>query len=299
VASSTLWGLALLAIFLTGLGYGGANIGFNTLFSRGFGTRSASMTNLLHAVFGIGSIGGPLLVGALRGDFRGPFWIGAVCGVALLGLSLNLRRTSSDNASGEMVTEALTESSSGGFRVTPGLLLFTLLFLVYVVVEVGASSAEPRHLSDALGFTPQNAAFINSLFWGGLTVGRLVGASLGLRVAAPHLVLGAAGLVMVSLLLTHLSGFAPMAYTLAGLACGPIFPTALVWLTRVVPGGAAATSVVVAAASGGGIIATQAVNLIARDASAIPGALSLYAALLVAVVIALRWQTVGYPTAKP
>ncbi|NJK46360.1 MAG: hypothetical protein HC933_20840 [Pleurocapsa sp. SU_196_0] len=82
-----------------------------------------------------------------------------------------------------------------------------------------------------------------------------------------------------------------MMYTLAGVVCGPIFPTGLVWLSRVIPGSTAAASIVIAAASLGGVVAPFGINLIAPNAAQIPTALTVYTLLLCALALTLWWRT--------
>jgi fucose permease len=82
-------------------------------------------------------------------------------------------------------------------------------------------------------------------------------------------------------------------YTLAGVMCGPIFPTSLVWLSKVLPGSTASASFVIAAASLGGVVAPFGINLIAGNAALIPTALTVYAALLCALAIILLFRTRG------
>ncbi|HEY7606921.1 MAG TPA: hypothetical protein VID07_09130, partial [Actinomycetes bacterium] len=54
--------------------------------------------------------------------------------------------------------------------------------------------------------------------------------------------------------LAHVPAFAPVAYTLTGLALGPVFPSALAWLAQAAPGARGATAVVFAASNLGGVV---------------------------------------------
>jgi MFS transporter, FHS family, glucose/mannose:H+ symporter len=274
------WWLALLAMFVVGLGFGVLDLGFNVLFSTAFGTQSAAYANILNAMFGVGSVLGPLLVGLFPGNFRVPYLIAA--GVAVIVLLVvarsKLPATTNTNAPPKL-------------RVSSTLVLFVVMFFVYVFCEVGTAGAEPRHLHDALDYSKQSAAFINSLFWGGLAVGRLLVAPLALRLPASNIVLGSSLLLLILLALTHVASIAPVMYTLAGVVCGPIFPTGLVWLSRVIPGSTAAASIVIAAASFGGVVAPFGINLIAPNAAQIPTALTVYALLLSGLALTLWWRT--------
>jgi MFS transporter, FHS family, glucose/mannose:H+ symporter len=282
VAVSSLWLLALLSVFVIGLGFGGLDLGFNVLFSTAFGDRSAAYANVLNAMFGVGSVLGPLLVGVFPGNFRVPYLIAA--GVALVLLAVIVR---------SRLPRSVSAAAPPTVRVSSVLVLFIVMFFVYVFSEVGTAGAEPRHLRDALGYSEQNAAFINALFWGGLTAGRLLVAPLALRLPPSSLVVGSSALVLVFLAATHVAPIAPVMYTLAGVACGPVFPTGLVWLSKVLPGSTAAASLVVAAASLGGVAAPLGINLIAGNPALVPTALTVYAALLFALALTLFVRTRG------
>ena len=282
VALAGSWAMALLSVLVIGLGFGGLDVGFNLHFATAFGARSAFYSNVLNAMFGLGSVLGPLLVG-LTGNYRLTYaWsAGLTLGLTLLIASSRLR-------------SGIPTAAPAKMRWSWLLGLFVLFFFLYVVIEVGTAGAQPRHLRDALRYSEQGAAFYNALFWGGLTVGRLLGAAVALRVPAQRLVLTSSLLLLTALALTHFPLLAPFAYTLAGVACGPIFPTGLVWLSSLTGGNAAVTSLIVAAASLGGVAAPFAVAALAgRDAALIPSALSALAVALALLNFALLRQARG------
>jgi MFS transporter, FHS family, glucose/mannose:H+ symporter len=282
VALSASWALALLSVLVIGLGFGGLDVGFNLHFSTAFGSRSATYSNVLNAMFGIGSVLGPLLIGLL-GDYRQTYALWAAFTLGLMALIASSKLRSS-----------VPTSAPAKLHWSWWLGLFVLFFFLYVIVEVGAAGAQPRHLRDALGYSEQSAAFYNALFWSGLTVGRLLGAAVALRVPAQGLVLTSSLLLLGALVATHIAPLAPFAYTVAGVACGPIFPTGLVWLSRLTGGNAAVTSLVVAAASLGGVAAPFAVAALAgSNAALIPSALSALAVALALLNLALLWQSKG------
>jgi fucose permease len=120
-------------------------------------------------------------------------------------------------------------------------------------VEVGAASSETTHLVKVFSWTEQNAAFVNSLFWGGIALGRLLIAPFASRFSPSSIVLGSTILVAASLSLTGIGMIAPIAYTLAGIACGPIFPTGFVWMSNALGGSLSNASIVIAGANLGGM----------------------------------------------
>lgn len=218
VALAGSWIVTLLRVLVIGLGFGGVNVGFNLHFATGFGGQSAFYSNVLNAMFGVGSVLGPLLVGLL-GNYRQTYALSA-------GLTLGLTAL----IASAPLQSKVRSAAPAKMRWSWLLGLFVLFFFLYVLIEVGTAGAQPRHLRDALGYSEQSAAFYNALFWSGLTVGRLLGAAVALRVPAQGLVLTSSLMMMGALTLTHFPMLAPFAYTLAGVACGPVFPTGLVWL---------------------------------------------------------------------
>jgi fucose permease len=278
VALAGSWPLTLAAVTVVGLGYGGVVIGFNVLFSQGFAARGAMMVNLLNASFGVGSVIGPLIVGAL-GNYRAAYLLSAALAAIVLALTLGARLPT-------------LETSPSSARLEPGaftstLWIFLAMFFAYVVVETGAAGSQARYLRETLGVEPGAAAVWNALFWGGLTAGRILIAPLALRVPSANIVLGSSVLLFVALALTHVPAVAGVAYTVAGLACGPVFPTGLVWFTRHTGGNSALASLMVAAASLGGVVSPFAVSALTGGAAgATPTAVTLLGGTLLLLTLA-------------
>ena len=59
---SKLWFAALVSVLLLGFGLGMFQVDYATLFSRGFGSRSGAVMNVMSTSFSFGSIVGPLVV---------------------------------------------------------------------------------------------------------------------------------------------------------------------------------------------------------------------------------------------
>jgi MFS transporter, FHS family, glucose/mannose:H+ symporter len=248
VAFASSWILVLLAAFVMGLGFGGIDVSINNLFSSGFGERGAAMSNIVNALFGVGAILGPLLIGFTPGNYSIPFLIAFVMSLLVLYLffsSFELDAHSVKNeASSAKNAVPINLSILGGFL---------LLFWTYVLVEVGAASSETTHLVKVFSWSEQNAAFVNSLFWGGIALGRVLIAPFTTRFSPSNIVLGSVVLVAASLSLTGIGVISPIAYTLAGIACGPIFPTGFVWMSKALGGGLSNASIVIASANFGGV----------------------------------------------
>jgi MFS transporter, FHS family, glucose/mannose:H+ symporter len=286
VAVAPTWVLVLAGAFVIGLGFGGFDIGLNTLFTSSFGTRSAAMSNILNAMFGVGSILGPLVVSFSTDRHAPPF-----LGIAALCLPMALMF-------GALSNRGSSEMGSVRLRITGLFALFIALFFVYVGLEVGAANLQPRHLRDVLSYSESSAAQWNGLFWGGLTASRLLIAPIALRFSASSIVIGSVLLVLLGAVLTQFGGVAAYAYVLIGLGCGPVFPTGLVWFTRAMPNGAAVLSIVIAAASLGAVVLPPLLSSFASDATRVPITLIAMAVLLVGIVIATRSATAARASSK-
>src|SRR5215203_2466918 len=100
---------------------------------------------------------------------------------------------------------------------------------IYVGVESGIGGWEATSLL-AGGTGAAAAAGWTAGYWAALTTGRLLAIPLALRVAPAVLAAGSLVAAAGGLALAHVPGVAPVAYTLTGLALGPVFPTVLAWL---------------------------------------------------------------------
>jgi fucose permease len=109
-----------------------------------------------------------------------------------------------------------------------GAQLGILVFLLYAGVEASMGLWTYTLLVESRGLPPGTAGWIVSLFWGGLTAGRLVAAGVSGRLPAHRLVPLCLALVLTGTLLLWFDGGALLSavgVALAGIACGPIFPT--------------------------------------------------------------------------
>lgn len=279
VALSPAWGLTLTAAFVGGLGFGLLDVGTNLLFARGFGARSTAALNLLNAAFGLGAVAGPVLVGLLAPRLAPGFLIVAALTVV----------------AGAFVMAApmprpLTVPASALRTARGPLVGFMLLYFLYVASEVGVASWEPTYLAPMLG--DARAAFATGLYWGALTVGRLVAAALSDRLAPPDMVLGAALLALVFAWLAGIGVLAPFAYAVVGFAFAPIFPTTLAWLQQVFPQRAEQlTPIAIAGANLGPVLSAPAIGWAVARAGVgrVPVVLGMLVLALVAVV-AVLWR---------
>jgi MFS transporter, FHS family, glucose/mannose:H+ symporter len=240
IAFAPTWPLVLAAAFGLGVGFGVVVVEINVLLADAFGERAPAMLNLLGVTFGAGAMVGPLTIAA-TGGYRLPLCAGALLAVAALSLTRDLPGTAPAPEPGR---DRPPSGLVGGFVV---------LCALYVGTESGVGGWETTSLL-AGGAGPAAAAGWASGYWAAITIGRLLAIPLALRVAPPVLVGGALLVAAAGLGLAHLPGLAPAAYTLTGLALGPVFPTALAWLALAAPGARGSTAMVFAAAQLGGVI---------------------------------------------
>jgi fucose permease len=199
--------------------------------------------NLLHMSFGVGALAAPLVVGTLVA--AGIPWQAVMIGTGAVVLLLAVAYVLVPTPSGRRSTAArpteppaaeagATSSGAGAAYVSGGpatrgllagpLLLLGLAIAAYVASEVGVSNWLVRFLADAPLTT---ATLALSLYWAGLTAGRLVSSVIADRF--DHLrftiacALGMAVLVAMAVLAPTLP-LSIAAFTAAGIASGPVFP---------------------------------------------------------------------------
>lgn len=280
VAFAPTWGLVLSGALLAGLGFGLLDIAFNLLPARVFEPNAAPALNLLNAFFGVGAVLGPVAVGLAGSTLQGPFAGLALLTLVVAILVLRLPEPPRQEGAGNESVPWLTATG------------FTAMYFLYVAGEVGVGSWETVHLEPSLG--ARNAAFATSLYWGALTLGRLVATPISARLRPRTLVLGAGVLGLAGLAAAHATAFAPVAYAITGLAFAPIFPTGLAWLQRVFPRRSEQVAPIVVAASNLGPVTTAgAIGAVVawRGPEVVPTLLTGLASGLVVVILALWWGT--------
>ncbi len=216
---SELWFLALAAVLLLGFGLGMFQVDYATLFSRGFGNRSAAVMNVMSTSFSFGSIVGPLVVIWLLERFGLMFLAVGVFAAAIVLVMLPARDT------------VLEKTQGSSLKLSPKVIGFVVLCLFYVCAEQGVSFWMPSYLQ-SIGFDLAQSARVASWFWQALTVGRFLSIPLSLRFSSATLIVGCLLLSFIALLLAQIPSLATPAFVAAGLFFAPVFPTGLVWINR-------------------------------------------------------------------
>ena len=238
------WPLLLVSTVLLGTGFGGLDLGINTMMAAGFGERSGALINLVNGLFGAGAVLGPVLVALFP---RMGLYLGATLFLLCL---LPVLRTAKGGGRGE-------GDNLPKLVMSRPLLFFALAYLGYLGVESGTTAWLPTQVR-ALGLPDTMVTLTASGFWLAAMVGRFAAVPIALRVSVRQLVLGCCALTVVGLLLASVPVaphvMAPLGYVIVGLGAGPIFPTGLVWVGQQCPRSPRAASAVVALASVGGIL---------------------------------------------
>ncbi len=223
------WEAFVIAALVAGAGAGCLDGGVNGLILDVYREGRGRAMNLLHTCFSVGALAAPLAVGALVGG--GVPWQAVAIGTGAVIALLAVAYAVVPMPSGRRATEgashrpAAATSEPGGRGLLSGpLLLLGIAIATYVASEVGVSSWLVRFLEPAPLTT---ATMALSLYWAGLTAGRIVSSAIvdrfdhlrfTIACAVGMTILVAAAVVVPSLELSI------VAFTAAGVASGPVFP---------------------------------------------------------------------------
>lgn len=223
--------LCLLSIPL-GLGAGSIDAALNHYVANHY---SALQMNLLHAFWGIGATGGPLLMAAMlvktgdwHGGYRAAAWIQlALAAVAFAALPLWKRLGNAPSF----------PSAGGGTRLlgnreglgTPGVKLGMLAFFCYCALEQSTGLWAATYFVSARGVAASEAAGYGSLFFAGVMAGRVLSGFASLKLGEKTLIrigmlVSLAGALWMLALPMPAGVAGPL---LVGLGCAPIFPNML------------------------------------------------------------------------
>jgi len=229
-ALSPAWWTMLACGVGAGLGSGAIDAGLNAYAAHHFSPR---VTNWMHATFGLGATTGPLLMTALitRGEsWRWGYGIIAVLMTALATTFLVTHRAwddGDDAGTGPSDETPDAPTPFGQLLRRPRVLAGIALFFLYTGLEFATAQWAYSYLTQARGVRAAIAGTAVGLFWGSLTVGRIVLGGLTtwvppqrvLRVAFCVAPLAAVCIAVPGHYVINILGLALMGFTLA-----PIFP---------------------------------------------------------------------------
>lgn len=230
------WMLFLAAVPL-GLGAGSVDAGLNGFVARHY---SGKHMNWLHACWGLGATGGPLLMGwALAGPagWRGGYLlIGSLqLALALVFFStLSLWARAPSRRPGDEAPDNPAKNNDAESGATAGLAadspagwLAPVIFGLYVAAETTVGLWAASVLEVGRGHAPSAAAVCVAFYYGSITAGRVltgfvVDAWGARRLVTGGLLVAAAGLLLFAG--ANTAALAGLGLTLVGLGFAPVYP---------------------------------------------------------------------------
>ncbi|MFL0269416.1 MFS transporter [Candidatus Clostridium radicumherbarum] len=222
-----LW-LCIMAIPL-GLGAGAVDAGLNNFVALHFSARHMSW---LHCFWGIGATAGPIIMSAaitLRGSWQKGYFTVAViqsCLVLVLFISLPLWRAFHDNGQEDTIEE---DTNQNLFKL-PGIGPALLGFFCYCALESTAGLWGASYLVQNKGVAASVAAGWISMYYLGITIGRLINGFITAKFSNPDLIRGGQAIIGIGaalLLIFSQSYVNLLGLILIGMGCAPIYPSML------------------------------------------------------------------------
>ena len=169
------WGWFLAAGFLGGVGAGLTGTGINSFAATNF---SSSRMNWLHAAFGVGATLGPTLIIFLVIDlgwaWRGSYVLFGVLGLMLVALFFITRREWRIQAADDDPGSATSSAPLNATLRLPVVWLLVTIFIVATGTELTTGQLTNSLLVEGRAIDPKIAGSWVSMYWGSLTVSRIV-----------------------------------------------------------------------------------------------------------------------------
>lgn len=226
-----LWALAF-ALMVVGVAEGSVDVGGNTLIVWVHRAKVGPYMNALHFCFGLGAFIAPIVVAQAIAWTGGIVWAYWMLALYVVPVVLVL---------GRLASPPSLERRQGGEKPSGvtnyGLVALIALFMfLYVGAEVAMGGWLYTYALTLGLASATNAAYLTSVFWGALTLGRLAAIPVAAR-WRPRTILWAdlIGCIASALLMLALPGQAWALWVGAfgmGLAMASIFPTVIIWAER-------------------------------------------------------------------
>ncbi|MGI6623416.1 MAG: MFS transporter [Clostridiaceae bacterium] len=231
VSSSFAW-LILFAVPL-GLGAGSVDAGLNNFVALHY---KAHHMSWLHCFWGIGATLGPVIISRgikLNNDWRsGYLTISIIQAFLVVILFFSIPVWNKISANTNLQTTYTHGDESNGFSVfrIKGLKLSLTAFLFYCGVESTTGLWGSSYLVNIKNLSPADAARWISVYYAGITIGRLIVGFITMKFNSRTLIRGGQAIVLTGVVLLLLPLPVPISlagFVLIGLGCAPIFPSML------------------------------------------------------------------------
>ena len=223
--------LLLTVMLVLGTAEGALGVGGNALLVWVHGRSVAPFMNALHFSYGVGGFIAPLIIARTLANnaVRMPYFVLAI--LILPAAILLLRLASPTNTTVEPTDQA-TDGKSNHWLV----FLIALLLCLYIGAEVSWGSWIYSYVLKVNIGNESMAAYLTSLFWGSLTIGRLLGVPIGARFRPRAILLtdivGCFVSVGIAIIWPTSITAITVATVCAGLSMASIYPTALTFAER-------------------------------------------------------------------
>jgi fucose permease len=251
----SLW-LILGLTFFAGLGHGAVDLTTNLLVARVFHEKNVTVLNMLHFFFGLGAFSGPALI-SLSLKFTGSgliiLWISAAAMVVIAVLYSVVRGLP------PVKMQTMDHQPAASVYRSSLVWVFGLLLLLHVGVENGMGGWTTTYTQATTGVKIETGALLSAGFWGLLTIGRLAGAAIGIKLS-PQKILAICLSLSVAGGGLFVIGHSNLPLTVAsvlliGLSMGAVYPTVIAIITSRYPENPGkAASICAAMGSVGGVL---------------------------------------------
>ena len=226
--SSQFWMLILWSIPF-GLGAGGVDAILNNYVALNY---KAQHMSWLHCMWGVGAAVGPYIMSfALVNleNWSGGYLIVSIIQIVLsaiifISIPLWKKGSTTENKLEQPKQKALSFKEIFSIK---GAFACFLMFFCYCAMEVTASLWASTYLVEKWSFVPEVAAGYASMFYIGVTFGRLVNGFLAMKLSDKTLIRIGTLVIAVGIALLFMpfhSAFALIGFVIIGLGCAPIYP---------------------------------------------------------------------------
>ncbi len=214
-----------------GLGAGSVDASLNHYVALHYASRHMSW---LHCMWGMGAALGPYIMGFALTGGRG--WSAGYRTISVLQMGLTAvlllslplwRKANGEGAHPDQAAQPSTALSLGQIVQIPGAREVMLCFFCYCALEQTIGLWASSYLTLCCGLPPDRAASFASLYFIGITIGRMLSGFLTLKFSDSQMVYGGQGIlaVAVAVLLLPLGEASAIIFLLlAGLGCAPVYP---------------------------------------------------------------------------